>query len=176
MKHLLFSLLLMGIGTSVYLPTITHGEGEADYQIFLRYTDSPVMETDWELTRARVIYQGASATHEERYRVIPCVARLSDGTLVVAVEPGGHEPIFIRSTDGAKTWSKPYQGVLGKEVQTISTLGVCRDGRLMAVSEKPLRLAYSEDQGKTWTRGKRVDTGPLQRSWVWTGGLSLIHI
>jgi hypothetical protein len=43
----------------------------------------------------------------------------------------------------------------------------------MAVSEKPLRLAYSEDQGKTWTRGKRVDTGPLQRSWVWTGGRPL---
>ena len=173
MKCILFNLLLMGVGTVTCLPMTAHGEGEADYQIFLRYADSPVVEADWTLTRARVIYKGAPATHEERYRVIPCMARLPDGTLVVAVEPGGHEPIFIRSSDGAKTWSQPYQGALGSEVQTISTLGVCRDGRLMAVSEKPLRLAYSEDLGESWTKGKRVDTGPLQRSWVWTGGRPL---
>jgi len=162
--------LLLKIFIVVFLVSPVLGEGEADYEIFLRYADSPVVEADWKLTRARVIYKGAPATHEERYRVIPCVARMLDGTIVVAVEPGGHKPIFIRSSDGARTWSRPYQGVLGEEVRTISTIGVRRDGRLMAVSEKPLRLAYSEDLGRTWTSGKLIDTGPLKGSWVWTGG------
>ena len=36
-------------------------------------------------------------------------------------------------------------------MNTISTIGVRRDGRLMAISEKPLRLAYSSDHGKTWS-------------------------
>ena len=90
-----------------------------------------------------------------------------------------------RFTHGTNSSGQPYTDILRGEIKPNnrnllrnenldhSTLGVCRDGRLMAVSEKPLRLAYSEDQGKTWTRGKRVDTGPLQRSWVWTGGRPL---
>ena len=163
------SFLVLVLVTMVWCATARPG-GEADYEIFLRYADSPVVEADWKLTRARVVYKGAPATHEERYRVIPCVARMLDGTIVVAVEPGGHKPIFIRSTDGARTWSRPYQGLLEEEVRTISTIGVRRDGRLMAVSEKPLRLAYSEDLGRTWTSGKLIDTGPLKGSWVWTGG------
>jgi hypothetical protein len=166
-----FPRLLLAIGcTLACLEATARGEGEADHEIFLRYADSPAVEADWKLTRARVVYKGAPATHEERYRVIPSVARLLDGSLVVAVEPGGHKPIFICSSDGARTWSQPYRGVLGEEVRTISTIGVCRDGRLMAVSEKPLRLAYSEDRGKTWTKGKLIDTGRLRGSWVWTGG------
>jgi len=80
----------------------------------LRYSGSPVVEAEWKSTRPRVVYKGAHATHEERYRVIPCVTRMPDGTLVVVVEPGGNKPIFIRSTDGAKTWSKPYRGVLAE--------------------------------------------------------------
>ena len=170
MKSSSLVLILAVAGMLEYPAATALGEGEADYEIFLRYADSPVVEADWKLTRARVVYKGAPATHEERYRVIPCVARMLDGTIVVAVEPGGHKPIFIRSSDGARTWSRPYQGVLGEEVRTISTIGVRRDGRLMAVSEKPLRLAHSEDQGRTWTRGKLIDTGPLKGSWVWTGG------
>ena len=71
--------------------------------------------------------------------MIPCVTRMLDGTIIALVEPGGNKPIFIRSTDGAKTWTKPYRGLLTEGVRTISTIGVRRDGRLMAVSEKPLR-------------------------------------
>ena len=143
---------------------------EPDHEIFLRYTNSSVVEANWTMTKARQVYQGAPATHEDRYRVIPCVVRLLDGTMVVVVEPGGDKPIFIRSTDGAKTWSKPYRGVLGEGVRTISNIGVRKDGRMMAVSEKPLRLAYSSDQGKTWTSGEAIDAGRLGNAWVWTGG------
>lgn len=146
---------------------------EPDHELFLRYSESPVVETNWIMTPARQIYRGAPATHEDRYRVIPCVAKLRDGTIVVVVEPGGNKPIFIRSTDGAKTWSKPYQGVLGEDVRTISNIGVRKDGRMMAISEKPLRLAHSDDQGKTWVSGKRIHAGPLGNAWVWTGGRPL---
>ena len=148
-------------------------EGDADYRLFLRYAGSPVIEAEWKPTRSKVIYKGPPATHEERYRVIPCVTRMLDGTIIALVEPGGNKPIFIRSTDGAQTWSKPYQGTLGEGVNTISTIGVRRDGRLMAISEKPLRLAYSSDHGKTWSNGSQIDAGALANAWVWTGGRPL---
>ena len=89
-----------------------------------------------------------------------------DGTLVALVVPGGDRPVFIQSTDGGKTWSKPYAGILQDGVRTISTLGVRRDGRLMAVSEKPLRLAYSRDQGRNWTSGNAIDASRLANAWV----------
>ena len=117
MKSSSLILFLAIAGPLACLVLTARGEGEADYETFLRYADSPVVEADWKLTRARVIYKGAPATHEERYRVIPCVARMPDGTLVVAVEPGGHKPIFIRSSDGARTWSKPYKGVLAEDAR-----------------------------------------------------------
>ena len=157
----------LGTGTTVL------AEGDADYRLFLRSADSQVKEVEWKPTQPRVVYKGAPATHEERYRVIPCVTRIPDGTVIVLVEPGGNKPIFIRSTDGAKTWSKPYRGVLSEEVRTISTIGTRRDGRLMAVSEKPLRLAHSKDHGKTWTKGRLINTGSLANAWVWTGGRPL---
>ena len=160
-------LAVWGLGTTIY------AEGGADHRLFLRSAGSHVEEAEWKPARPRVVYKGALATHEERYRVIPCVTRMSDGTIIVLVEPGGNRPIFIRSTDGAKTWSKPYRGVLKKGVRTISTIGMRRDGSLMAVSEKPLRLARSQDHGKTWTPGHPIDTGALGRAWVWTGGRPL---
>ena len=89
-------------------------EGDADYRLFLRYAGSPVVEAEWRPTRSKVIYKGPPATHEERYRVIPCVTRMLDGTIIALVEPGGNKPIFIRSTDGAKTWSKTLSGHPGR--------------------------------------------------------------
>jgi len=83
---------------------------EPDHELFLRYSESNVVETNWTMTPARQIYQGAPATHEDRYRVIPCVVKLHDGTIVVAVEPGGNKPIFIRSTDGAKPGPNRIRG------------------------------------------------------------------
>ena len=145
-------------------------EGGKDHGLFLRHVDSAVTETAWRPTKSRVVYKGPPATKEGRYRVIPCVVRMLDGTLVAVVEPGGEKPVFIRSTDGAKTWSEPYRGILQEGVATISTLGVRSDGRLMAVSEKPLRLAYSSDQGKTWTKGNAIGSSPMVHAWVWTGG------
>lgn len=156
--------------TDGHLTPAAFAEGDADYRQFLRYVETDVTETAWTPTKPQLIYQGQPATKQERYRVIPCVVRMLDGTLITLVEPGGNKPIFIRSTDGAKTWSQPYSGTLQKGVRTVSTLGVRRDGRLMAISEKPMRLVYSRDQGKTWTLESTIDHAPLENAWVWTGG------
>ena len=152
------------------LGSLVFAEGEKDYELFLRYSDSMVQEVEWKPTKPRLIYQGPPASQEERYHVVPCLVRMLDGTLVALVVPGGDRPVFIQSTDGGKTWSKPYVGILQDGVRTISTLGVRRDGRLMAVSEKPLRLAYSRDQGRNWTAGNAIDASRLANAWVWTGG------
>ena len=169
MKQLLWMITVTAIALWEF-GTTGWAEGDADHSLFLRYAGSAVVEAEWKPTRSKVIYKGPPATHEERYRVIPCVTRMLDGTIVALVEPGGNKPIFIRSTDEAKTWSKPYRGILADGVRTISTIGMQRDGHLMAVSEKPLRLAHSRDHGKTWSKGRLIATGPLANAWVWTGG------
>ena len=123
----------------------------------------PVAEATWKPTAARVIYTGDP--DGQRYRVLPRVVRLLDGTLIAQMERGSHKrtPIFIRSTDGAKTWSKPYPGVMAKEIDVVSHMGVLLDGRLVAVSggDVEMRLAYSSDQGKTWTAGNQIDHLPM---------------
>jgi len=165
-------LATLWISSACTVPSVLEADDE-DHLLFLRYADSEVLESPWIPTEPRRIYRGPPATREDRYRVVPCLVRLPDGTLVAVVEPGGHEPVFLRSTDGGKTWSQPYPGVLPQDVGTISTLGVRRDGRLMAVSEKPLRLAHSRDHGKTWTAGSAIDASPMASAWVWTGGRPL---
>ena len=62
--------------------TTVLAEGDADYRLFLRSADSQVEEVEWKPTQPRVVYKGAPATHEERYRVIPCVTRMPDGTVI----------------------------------------------------------------------------------------------
>jgi len=106
-----------------------------EHELFLRHVDSTVQEAMWKPSEPRVVYVGQPATHEERYRVIPCIVRMRDGTLVALVEPGKN-PVFIRSTDGGTSWSEPYTGVSPDKVGGVNALGVRRDGRLMGVFSK----------------------------------------
>ena len=48
------SFLVLVLVTMAWCAT-ARPEGEADYEIFLRYADSPVVEAEWKLTRARVV-------------------------------------------------------------------------------------------------------------------------
>ena len=62
--------------------SLVFAEGEKDYELFLRYSDSKVQEVEWKPTKPRLIYQGPPASQEERYHVVPCLVRMLDGTLV----------------------------------------------------------------------------------------------
>ncbi|SVC35075.1 uncharacterized protein METZ01_LOCUS287929, partial [marine metagenome] len=55
------------------LESLVFAEGEKDYELFLRYSDSKVQEVEWKPTKPRLIYQGPPASQEERYHVVPCL-------------------------------------------------------------------------------------------------------
>ena len=157
------------------------------------------METPWIPAKSQIVYQ----TQSDENVAQPCIVRMLDGNLIILVQQKGNEPIFIRSTDGGRTWSQPYSGILPDGAGEISTLGVGHDGRLITVlghaSENlgtsvvkkrtvmssdgreyltyegyryngSLRLAYSSNQGKTWTMGNAVDFSPMVAAWTWVGG------
>ena len=114
----------------------------------------PVARSAWKPTPTRVIYRGDP--EGSRYKVQPCVVRTRDGTLVAMIEPG-EEPIFIRSTDGGETWCEPYGGVLPDKVGGIHTLGVRRDGRLIAAvgrAEENLRTPEVKKSSLTLDGGR----------------------
>ena len=60
------------------LGSLVFAEGEKDYELFLRYSDSMVQEVEWKPTKPRLIYQGPPASQEERYHVVPCLVRILD--------------------------------------------------------------------------------------------------
>ena len=108
----------------------------------------PVAESKWQPTKTRVIYRGNP--EGARYKVQPSVVRMLDGSLVAMVEPAEH-PVFIRSTDGGETWSQPYAGVLPEKIGGIHSIGVRRDGRLIAVVGQGEENLHTEVKKSTVT-------------------------
>ncbi|HCK13854.1 TPA: hypothetical protein DHW51_07015, partial [Candidatus Poribacteria bacterium] len=87
------------------------------------------METPWIPAKSQIVYQAQSDENVAQ----PCIVRMLDGNLIILVQQKGNEPIFIRSTDGGRTWSQPYSGILPDGAGEISTLGVGHNGRLITV-------------------------------------------
>jgi len=95
----------------------------------------------------------------------PTTVLLEDGKTIVAVYPKGHgrgAVVLKRSTDGGLTWSErlpvPASWRTSKEVPTIYRV-VAPDGvrRLIMFSGLyPVRAAWSEDDGLTWTELKPI--------------------
>lgn len=98
-----------------------------------------VVETAWTPTESRVLYEVSPDEDVAQ----PCIVRMLDGTLVALVQKKRGQSIFIRSQDGGETWSDPYRSELPGGVGGIGTLGVRRDGRLVAVLEKSTEVLHS---------------------------------
>lgn len=95
----------------------------------------------------------------------PTTVLLEDNQTMIAVYPKGHgsgEIVMKRSTDGGLTWSDrlpvPDNWATSKEVPTIHRVidpwGVKR--LIMFSGLYPIRMAVSEDDGKTWTPLKPI--------------------
>lgn len=95
----------------------------------------------------------------------PTTVLLEDGKTMITVYPKGHGGgaiVMKRSTDGGLTWSQrlptPENWATSKEVPTlyrvIDKQGVKR--LIMFSGLYPIRMAVSEDDGKTWTPLKPI--------------------
>ncbi len=98
----------------------------------------------------------------------PTTVLLEDGKTMIAVYPLGHGQgsiVMKRSSDGGRTWSDrlpvPASWATSKETPTIHRV-VGPDGRkrlILFSGLYPIRMASSEDDGRTWTELKPI--GPF---------------
>ncbi len=124
------------------------------------YIRIPVIDLDSETHRQVVVDR-----EEGQYLGHPTTVLLEDGKTILTVYPRGHgrgEVVFKKSTDGGLNWSEripvPESWKTSREVPTIHRV-VDADGvkRLIMFSGLyPARMAYSENDGQTWSELENV--------------------
>ena len=141
---------------------------------------------NWDLIE-RVTVAGPDGSGRKRWRAIPSVAQLRDGTLLAAYREGTDHWItpdgvvrLCRSTDGGRTWSAPQTIVSaeGRDFGCHLRMAELDDGTILLPlveihnsSGDPTYLQYyfrrlisthvilSHDGGHTWTPPQQVDLG-----------------
>jgi hypothetical protein len=120
----------------------------------------PIVELDRETDRQVIVDR-----EKGQYLGHPTTVLLEDDRTMIAVYPKGHGKgaiVMKRSLDGGKTWSErlpvPRSWATSKEVPTIYRVVDARGKKRLILFSGlyPIRLAVSEDDGKTWSELKPV--------------------
>jgi lysophospholipase L1-like esterase len=120
----------------------------------------PIVDLDKDTERQVVVDR-----EKGQYLGHPTTVLLEDGKTMICVYPKGHGRgaiVMKRSTDGGKTWSErlpvPKSWATSKEVPTIHRVVDAKGKKRLILFSGlyPVRMAVSEDDGKTWTELKPV--------------------
>lgn len=119
------------------------------------YLSVPIIDLDTETQR-----QVVADREEGQYLGHPTTALLDDGKTILIVYPKGHgrgEVVYKKSYDGGLTWTErlpvPESWKTSKEVPTLYRVKdqTGKKRILMFSGLYPGRIAFSEDEGETWS-------------------------
>jgi hypothetical protein len=144
----------------VLLITSTFMAAAPEESAVKRGYDIPLIDLDGQTERQTVVDREPG-----QYLGHPTTVLLEDGKTILTVYPKGHGRgaiVMKRSGDGGRTWSErlpvPENWATSKEVPTLHRVIDPRGQKrlIMFSGLYPVRMAVSEDDGRTWTPLKPV--------------------
>jgi len=168
MKNILLALITVQISLLLPLSANTDSSGKRQSETI------PVVERGYSIPLIDLsdhLYRQTLVDHEAgQYLGHPTTVLLEDNKTIICVYPKGHgrgQVVMKRSTDAGLTWSDrlpvPDNWSTSKEVPTIYRV-IDAQGKkrlIMFSGLYPVRMAVSEDDGRTWS--------PLEKVGDWGG-------